>query len=163
MNLDKVDIKNKHSKEAVEFAYMVSLGLNGCCAIFAVELSRIHGYKILGFVDEADCVCHFCCQSPDGLALIDAKGYGVTKEAVSADYVHTGELRLKEYTIAEVEDFIQNEASLGCLNPPGYREAIQKLFKSNFWMVWEQVGRETHDLCLTQRTAAQDDLSQDVD
>ena len=114
--------------------------MSGCCGLFAVELSKAFGYPILGFVDEEEFVCHFCCLSPDG--LIDAKGKKLSIEEVSESYVHQGQLRLEPFTVEEVESSIQENASLGALDPPGYREALRYLFQDSFWQVWQESGRD---------------------
>lgn len=123
-----------------EFSRIVYLATNGCCAAFALELSKSKGYKIVGFSDATNNVCHFCCLSDEG--YIDAKGKGLTWEIVSQDYVHVGGLQAEYFTQEDLEEILVNNASLGALDPPGYREALRQLFEDPIWEAWTEVGRD---------------------
>jgi len=126
-----------------EFSYIVHLAMSGCCGVFAIELSKAFGYEIIGFVDQHGWLSHFCCRSEQG--LIDANGYGLTINEVSERYIHHGTLSLALYSIQEVEKLLEQDTGLGALDPPGYRAALQSLFKSEFWLRWQEKGRALID------------------
>jgi hypothetical protein len=121
------------------FASIIEMGLNGCCGIFAIELSKAKNYALVGFVDSDNSICHFACQTKDG-EIVDAQGRGGLLADIEVAYVHEGQLRLELFDISDVEEMIEASPSLGSMNPPGYRESIQELFRSTWWDFWEEFG-----------------------